>query len=82
MLHRHLPHARLVVVRPRHLHVPPTGGGRQCPPDQASFGIDFPLFDLSYASSMWFNFVKEQPWANHEVKAKVLGGNMRKILGI
>lgn len=51
-------------------------------PDQASFGTDFPLFDLSYASSMWLNFVKERPWANDEVKAKVLGGNMRKILGI
>lgn len=50
-------------------------------PDRASFGTDFPLFDLSYASSMWLNFVKERPWADEDIKAKVLGDNMQRLLG-
>jgi predicted TIM-barrel fold metal-dependent hydrolase len=51
-------------------------------PDRASFGTDFPLFDLSYASSMWLNFVKDRPWADEDTKAKVLGGNMQRLLGL
>ncbi len=51
-------------------------------PDRASFGTDFPLFDLSYASSMWLSFVKDRPWADEDVKAKVLGGNMQRLLGL
>lgn len=51
-------------------------------PDRASFGTDFPLFDLSYASSMWLNFVMDRPWADEDVKARVLGGNMQRLLGI
>jgi predicted TIM-barrel fold metal-dependent hydrolase len=49
-------------------------------PDRASFGTDFPLFDLSYASAQWLNFVKEQPWADQDTKDKVLGGNMQRLL--
>jgi predicted TIM-barrel fold metal-dependent hydrolase len=51
-------------------------------PDRASFGTDFPLFDLSYASSMWLNFVKDRPWADEDTKNKVLGGNMQRLLGL
>lgn len=51
-------------------------------PDRASFGTDFPLFDLSYASSMWLSFVKDRPWADEDTKAKVLGGNMQRLLGL
>jgi predicted TIM-barrel fold metal-dependent hydrolase len=51
-------------------------------PDKVSFGSDFPLFDLSYESPQWVRFVREQPWADEDTKAKLLGGNMRKVLGI
>jgi len=51
-------------------------------PDKVSFGSDFPLFELSYATSTWAHFVKTQPWADEDTKAKLLGGNMRKLLGI
>jgi predicted TIM-barrel fold metal-dependent hydrolase len=51
-------------------------------PDKVSFGSDFPLFDLSYESPQWVRFVREQPWADEDIKAKLLGGNMRKVLGI
>jgi predicted TIM-barrel fold metal-dependent hydrolase len=51
-------------------------------PDRASFGTDFPLFDLSYPSEMWLNFVRDRPWADEDTKAKVLGGNMRRLLGL
>ena len=51
-------------------------------PDRASFGTDWPLFDLSCPSSAWLNFVKEQPWADEGIKAKVLGGNMQRLLGL
>jgi predicted TIM-barrel fold metal-dependent hydrolase len=51
-------------------------------PDRASFGTDWPLFDLSCPSSAWLDFVKGQPWADEDIKAKVLGGNMRKVLGL
>jgi len=49
-------------------------------PDKVSFGTDFPLFDLSYTSTMWLNFIKEQPWADEDTKAKLLGGNISKAL--
>ena len=51
-------------------------------PDKVSFGSDFPLFELSYTTPLWAHFVKTQPWADDEVKEKLLGGNMRKLLGI
>ena len=51
-------------------------------PDKVSFGTDFPLFDLSYSSASWLRFVKEEPWADEDTKAKLLGENMRKVLGI
>ncbi len=51
-------------------------------PDRASFGTDWPLFDLSYPSSSWLNFVKEQDWANEDIKAQVLGGNMQRLLNL
>jgi len=51
-------------------------------PDKVSFGTDYPLFELSYTSTMWADFVRSKPWANEDVKAKLMGGNMRKILGI
>lgn len=51
-------------------------------PDKVIFGSDFPLFDLSYDSPQWVHFVREQPWADEDVKAKLLGENMRKVLGI
>jgi predicted TIM-barrel fold metal-dependent hydrolase len=51
-------------------------------PDRASFASDFPLFDLSYESMQWARFVREQPWADEDIKAKVLGGNICKVLGI
>ena len=31
---------------------------------------------------MWVDFVKDRPWADEDTKAKLLGGNMRKVLGI
>jgi predicted TIM-barrel fold metal-dependent hydrolase len=51
-------------------------------PDKACFGSDFPLFELSYTTSSWAHFVRSQPWADEETRAKVLGGNMRRVLGI
>lgn len=51
-------------------------------PDKVSFGTDFPLFELSYVSSMWLDFVKQQPWADEATKAKLLGENMRRVLGL
>jgi len=51
-------------------------------PDKACFGSDFPLFELSYATSSWVHFVKTQPWADENIKAKLLGENMQKVLGI
>ncbi|MHC1681239.1 MAG: amidohydrolase family protein [Methanomassiliicoccales archaeon] len=51
-------------------------------PDKVSFGSDFPLFELSYTTPMWAHFVKTQPWADDESKEKLLGGNMRRVLGI
>ncbi len=51
-------------------------------PNKVSFGSDFPLFDLSYESPLWLRFVREQPWADEDTKAKLLGENMRKVLGI
>ena len=51
-------------------------------PDKVSFGTDYPLFELGYPSSMWVDFVKDRPWADEDVKAKLLGGTMRKVLGI
>jgi len=51
-------------------------------PDKVSFGSDFPLFELSYTTPQWARFVKEQPWADEDTKAKLLGENIRKVLGI
>ncbi len=51
-------------------------------PDKVSFGSDFPLFELSYTTPQWARFVKEQHWADEDTKAKLLGENMRKVLGI
>ena len=51
-------------------------------PDKVSFGSDFPLFELSYTTPMWAHFVKTQPWADEDAKEKLLGGNMRKVLGV
>jgi len=51
-------------------------------PDKVSFGSDFPLFELSYTTPMWAHFVRTQPWADEDTRAKLLGGNMRKVLGI
>jgi len=51
-------------------------------PDKVSFGTDYPLFELGYPSSMWVDFVKDRPWADEDVKAKLLGGTMRRVLGI
>ena len=51
-------------------------------PDKVSFGSDFPLFELSYTTPMWAHFVKTQPWADDDIKEKLLGGNMRKVLGV
>ncbi len=51
-------------------------------PSKASFGTDWPLFDLQYASANWLRFVKEEPWAGEEIKEKVLGGNIQKALGL
>jgi uncharacterized protein len=51
-------------------------------PDKVCYGSDFPLFDLSYSSPKWLDFVRTQPWADEDIKAKMLGGNMRKVLGI
>lgn len=51
-------------------------------PDKVSFGSDFPLFELSYTTPLWTHFVRTQDWADEDIKAKLLGGNMRKVLGI
>jgi uncharacterized protein len=51
-------------------------------PDKVSFGSDFPLFEMSYATSSWVHFVRSRPWADEDIKAKLLGDNMRKVLGI
>jgi hypothetical protein len=51
-------------------------------PDKVSFGTDYPLFELAYPASMWLDFVKTQPWADEDVKAKLLGGNMQRVLGL
>ncbi len=51
-------------------------------PDRASFGTDFPLFDLSCSSATWLTFVKDRPWADEDIKARVLGGNMQRLLGL
>jgi predicted TIM-barrel fold metal-dependent hydrolase len=51
-------------------------------PDKVCFGSDFPLFELSYPTSSWAHFVRSQPWADEETRAKMLGGNMRRVLGI
>jgi len=51
-------------------------------PDKVSFGSDFPLFELSYTTPLWAHFVRAQPWADEETKERLLGGNMRKVLGI
>lgn len=49
-------------------------------PRKVSFGTDFPLFELSYASSQWLDFVKEQPWADEDTKADLLGRNIQRAL--
>ena len=51
-------------------------------PDKVSFGSDFPLFELSYTTPSWAYFVRTQPWADEEIKAKLLGDNMRALLGL
>ncbi len=51
-------------------------------PNKASFGTDWPLFDLQYSSANWLRFCQETDWADEDIKEKVLGGNMRKVLGI
>lgn len=50
--------------------------------DRLVFGTDWPLFDLSYSYLNWVKFVKEENWASEDVKEKVLGGNMKKILDL
>jgi len=51
-------------------------------PDKASFGTDWPLFDLQYSSANWLHFVQESDWADEDTKAKLLGENMRKVFGL
>jgi predicted TIM-barrel fold metal-dependent hydrolase len=50
--------------------------------DRLVFGADWPLFDLSYSYLSWTDFVKGEDWASEEVKEKMLGGTMRKVLGL
>lgn len=48
--------------------------------DRLVFGSDWPLFDLSYSYLSWLNFIRERNWASEEVKEKMLGETLRKIL--
>ncbi len=51
-------------------------------PDRLIFGTDWPLFDLSYSHSNWVRFVRDEDWADADLKEKVLEGNIRRLLGI
>lgn len=46
------------------------------------FGTDWPLFDLSYPYESWCNFIREQQFCNEAQREQLLGGTMRKLLGI
>jgi len=51
-------------------------------PDRVMFGSDFPLFDLSYPYEHWCRFMREENYADDDVKEKVLGLNAKRIIGI
>jgi predicted TIM-barrel fold metal-dependent hydrolase len=46
------------------------------------FGSDWPLFDLSYPYSNWMPFVRDEKWGTETQKEQVLGGTMRRLLGL
>ncbi len=50
--------------------------------DRVIFGTDWPLFDLSYPYESWCCFAKEQPFCSEHQREMLLGGTMRKLLGI
>jgi predicted TIM-barrel fold metal-dependent hydrolase len=50
--------------------------------DRVIFGTDWPLFDLAYPYESWCAFVREQDICSEERREKLLGGTMRKLLGI
>ena len=49
-------------------------------PDRTMFGSDWPIFDLAYSHANWTSFLLEMPWADDDVKEKVLGGNFLRMM--
>lgn len=46
------------------------------------FGTDWPLFDMAYPYESWCCFIKEQSFCSEAQREALLGGTMRKLLGI
>jgi len=51
-------------------------------PDKVFFGSDWPVFELSYTTKQWVEFVKGRDWASEVVKEKIFNGNIRRVLEI
>lgn len=50
--------------------------------DRVIFGTDWPLFDISYPYESWCDFVRDEPFCSEDRRERLLGGTMRKLLGI
>jgi predicted TIM-barrel fold metal-dependent hydrolase len=50
--------------------------------DRVIFGTDWPLFDMAYPYESWCCFVREQSFCSEERRERLLGGTMRRLLGI
>ena len=46
------------------------------------FGTDWPLFDMAYPYESWCCFIKERSFCSEARREMLLGGTMRKLLGI
>lgn len=51
-------------------------------PDKIFFGSDWPVFELSYNTKQWVDFVWERDWADEGTKEKILHLNIRRILDL
>jgi uncharacterized protein len=49
-------------------------------PDRTFFGSDWPIFDLAYSHTNWVRFMRETPWADDEMKAKLMGLNFQRMM--
>lgn len=49
-------------------------------PGKVFFGSDWPVFELSYNTKQWVDFVKERDWADEGIKEKIMHLNIRRIL--